>query len=231
MPIDPKETITPYMYNRAMTHRLLLGIVCGFLFILCVIIFFTPSRPKVITKEVEKVVEKEVVKEVVKEVINEVPAKISDEIKFKIDFYDRFWDAKTLESQEMAFHGIQDFAVSVFLNKNTIETVDKDLIQNKFELTLQKNGVKINAKSTKSIDLIIEGLWDKDKVTCTYTQHVTLSERAWIIREKGAFHFALVDSWRAGVYGYAGKNRLQESLIETAEKQAEAIANIYLKNR
>jgi hypothetical protein len=185
--------------------------------------------PKEVVREVPKEVIKEVVREVPKEVIKEVPAAIPNEYLVGKRFYDSYLESDFFTSRE-ALKGTGPFRVVVALpDDSQLLGVTKEELKNSIELALRKNGLPVKGSGTaQTILFVVDGLWNDDKVTYSYSAEIRVLERVPIYRESG-FKDLMLPIWMSSYTGYAGKKKTSEGIRDAADKLVIAISNEYLE--
>jgi hypothetical protein len=186
-------------------------------------------KPKEIIKEIEKPVEviKEVEKpiEIVKEV--EVPAKLTESQEIAIEIGNAFINAQT-KSRDEALKDIKAVSLNVNIHEEITDDFSKDKIQNKLELNLRQLGLEVITNSTPILMVSINGFWDKEKITCTYTVNVELYESVFVVREKQIFQ-QMACVWSDFSFGRAGNLKIKTAVLESIQTKYESFANLYMK--
>jgi hypothetical protein len=169
---------------------------------------------------------KEVTKEVTKEV--EVPTKLTAEQQAAIAFWDRFLNARFIETPDDALYRLDSVQVTVSLNDAVKKLVSEDRVKNKFELILREHGVKIDDRAIVMLNLSIEGLWSKSPVTfLVYTPRLQLDQTV-VVARKGDFRKAGATLWERGSYGFVGTQMAEGAILKSVESLGEEFANKYL---
>jgi len=187
----------------------------------------------IVTNTVTNTVTQEVVKEIPKEVekIVTIPAQISLDDQKLINLGAKLMDAFTnspIKDDQVLF-GMKDVNVFYIIGDKIKEFVTEDEIKAKFELTLRRNNVPINPKSFNTVFFSVAGFSDDaTKTLISYSTKCYVTEYQTIFRQ-GISHQSLITVWEKGeFYGYAGKNKINDVMLDNAEKDAEMFANDFL---
>jgi len=215
----------------------LFGISTGALLIFAGLYFFNPRTvakvqtvPTLITNTVVTIETNEVVKEVPKEVekIVNVPAEIPHDYVLAMKFYRRMTNAAYAGADEVLFK-MKDVRINYELDDAIKQVVGEDEVKAKFELTLRRNNVPINANSSNVILVSLGGFFDSttQNLLC-YSLNCGVPEGQVIFRG-GEFRTAILTIWRRGdSYGTVGRSKANEALLNEVEKEAEIFANDFL---
>jgi len=114
--------------------------------------------------------------------------------------------------------------------------VDAEALRNRFELTLRKYGVVVDQEAGPILTLTLSGIDDGDG-SIQYSNTVELTEKVAAKRidkiSDGKLFLKRVlmnaDTWRQSATATVEKAELNERLLESVQKKAEAFANEYLK--
>jgi hypothetical protein len=169
-----------------------------------------------------------VVKEVPKEVekIVRVPAAIPQEYIAAMQAVSNLVNCDFVKDNQVLF-GIKDVQVICFLTDATKQCVSDDEVRTRFELTLRKNGVPVNPTSKNYVQVIVEGLWDNNRWSITFSVRVRVLETQTLIRG-GEAHKASVTVWEKSSYGFAGSIVANSGLLHAVDEQGEIFANDFL---
>jgi len=235
-----------YMENNSVTTQNKAWTFCGVstvgMIVFAALYFNKPPPPiqskpttitSIVTNTVTNTVTQEVVKEVPKEVekIVTVPAQISSDDQKLINLGAKLMDAVTnspIKDDQVLF-GMKDVNVFYIIGDKIKEFVTEDEIKAKFELTLRRNNVPINPKSFNTVVFSVAGFSDDaTKTLISYSTKCYVTEYQTIFRQ-GVCHQSLITVWeKGGFYGYAGKNKINDVMLDNAEKDAEMFANDFL---
>lgn len=118
--------------------------------------------------------------------------------------------------------------VHVTINEDAEDILSTQRAKDKFELTLRRHGVPLaNSANPYYLVLIIDALWNEDKIVASYVLGVELWESIIFYRDNKP-HKRFVTLWRDSSYGYAGKDVARENFLRYIEEKAERVANLYL---
>ncbi len=169
-------------------------------------------------------VEKEVIKRV------EVPAEIPL-------FYENALKKLVAESlapiadEETCFSGLNSIEVHVTMNEAAEDILPEQRAKDKFELTLRRYGVPLsNSANPYYLLLIIDALWNEDKIFASYVLGVELRESIIFYRDNKP-HKRFVTLWRDSSYGYAGKDVARKGFLGYIEEEAEQAAKVLITMR
>lgn len=201
-------------------------------FLLTIILFalWTQARnrpPQIVEKIKEVPVEK--VKEVsvdrTKEV--EVPAKLTDEQRRLLDYGTKVWNRPLITDPDAVLYTIPAFKVGVYVDDRIKDTVSDERVRNKFELTLRKSHINIDSTAVVDLWVVVDAKWDDNKTFAIYTVQLKASDRAMLERN-GDMRDAKVTFYHQYFYGYAGKTKVAENVLDAVDQLAEEFANKYL---
>ena len=212
----------------------LFGISVAGMVIFAGLYFFNPKTTiqtqtvtKVITNTVTNTVTNEVVKEVEK-IVN-VPAEIPEGYIIAWNLYKKF-NAATKErvaSSDQLLFNMKDVRAVCYLDTSAKECVSEDEVKAKFELTLRRNNVPINPKSTNTVSIEIDTIINPNTSLVCFFVTCEVIESQLVFRE-GVFHPGTIRLWRQDGFGTVGKIKANEALLGEVEKQAELFANDFL---
>ena len=166
------------------------------------------------------VVEKEVIKRV------EVPAEIPQRYKEALEQVNAESYAFTAY-EGTVFRNINNLSVSVELNDDAQDVVFSQSARDKFELILRQSNIPISDYSNFFILLKIQVV--KGDITSAFVVEVSLRETVIIYRD-GMPYKRTVSVWRDFMYGFAGKNKIRDSVLDGIEYVAERVSNLYLSS-
>jgi len=194
------------------------------------LIYIILNSPLVIHKEVPVEVIREVVIEVPVEAIKEVGAEVEVERSFTVDeqlrlYYGKMYLDSLSVSGDEVLGDIESYQVRVFLT-DTIKTYES-AVSSKFELALRRNNVPLSKDSSYALDLSIAAL-KEDAGRFTYVVTANVKDSVYSIRGPKMIEI-WVPIWSFYYYGYAGEDVVEEMLLESTEKAAEAVALAYLR--
>lgn len=177
-------------------------------------------KPTEVIREIEKPVE------LVKEV--QVEAELTKEQFTAISLGNALLRTQTIDTQDEWLREINPLRINVNINKNISDILSSSRIKDKAELLLRNNNVPINDKSYNSAVIEINGIWDEDKITYSYTFSLKVYELVCTNRN-GNFIGGRVSVWKFDTVGYAGNKRLKEVLLDLIDESVEKLANDYQK--
>lgn len=140
--------------------------------------------------------------------------------------FDAMTNAPMVGSDQILF-AMKDVKINYEINDAIKKVLSEDEIKAKFELALRRNNVSINPKSLNTVSLIVDGLWDDTSGFVCYSITTTVGEPQFILRA-GLWRQSAVAVWSRGSYGYAGKQKANEGMLNQIEKMAELFANDFL---
>jgi hypothetical protein len=96
-------------------------------------------------------------------------------------------------------------------------------------IALRRNNVPIDPNSAEVVNLVIQGFFNNSsqQLLC-YSITCNVDESQWVFRQREC-HLATVRVWnKGGWFGYVGREKANEPLLNDVEKCAEIFANDFL---
>jgi hypothetical protein len=206
--------------------------------IFCALWLHERNRPaKVVFKEipVEKLVVKEVPVEKLREVQVpvekikqvEVPVRLTDEQSNLIDLGTRMLNRPRLTNEALALYNIPAFRIAISLPDSFRDLISEEGVRTRLERTLKGGGIKIDESAPVRLELDVSALWEGgQKLSATET--VTLKVYDWVtLARDGDLRSALMPVYMDGIYGYAGREKLEASVEKSVDQLAEEFINKY----
>jgi len=175
--------------------------------------------PKEVIKRVEVPKEVEVIKRV------EVPREKTKVEEDAMLLYNAWVKSENISSDD-TLKGVESFSVRVDVNNTVGRIVTKKRLKNKIELFLRNNGVKIDDNSSRIISFTAQGIWNEQRTVMTLSYSVAFLDSVYSIR-KGKLVRPQAVLWRDRSFGYAGKNVIEDSIIDTMQEKRESFANTW----
>ena len=187
-------------------------------------------------------IEKEVIKRV------EVPAEIPEEYKRALEIV-RAEDAAITATDATVFSGVDSLDVRIFLNENAREIISEQRVRDKFELILRGYGIPVSNLDSVSLFTKLLGfnLWGSRFISLSmevayndmevgysnvrmyvYTTQLRFDEVVIFYRDGKPYRRSAVLWDGGGSYGYAGKQVIEDVLLDNIKERAERVANLYL---
>ena len=157
----------------------------------------------------------------------EVPAALTEKQQELIAYGVLYLNSPRVTSEKELLYNIPAFSVNVSVAQNLKEQVSEERLRTKLELLLRKNRIKIDPESPVQLSLVLQCLWNTEKTFCTWRCNLKVLDTATLMRD-GDFRKAYFTTYEQGHFGYAGKTRVEEAILETVDEEGEAFANDYL---
>lgn len=131
--------------------------------------------------------------------------------------------------EKICFSDIDSLNVSVFLNETAKQVLSEQRAKDKFQLTLRRYDVPFSDSTSSLLYLLfsIEAVRDEKWRLTAYSVRASLYESLVLYRNEIPYK-RLVELWHSGNFGFAGSDLTERALLESIEKNAERIANLYL---
>lgn len=179
------------------------------------------EKPIVVVKEIPRDVQKIVEKRV------EVPAEIPDSYKVAARFQEQFYNAGLVEKNDI-LKGIASVRVLVNIGDLLSSGISISELKDSIELSLRKNGIKIDDSSSFMLEFDVWGAWDQSKSWCTYSGTLGLMRNIPVL-SGGEFKKSLVILWWPQDYiGHVEKEDFVNKITSTTDKLVIAFSNAYL---
>jgi len=199
---------------------------------------------KVVTKEVPKEVVKEVIKEVTKEVIRDSPQTLEtlDRLRINLnrlnkendDLKRASFEGEVVGSSEV-IGAFDKFLVKVNVDDELKESISESRATDKAELKLRAYNIPIvDAKSKVDkgwLMISFRGFWNDEKSICTYTITIRVESVATVSNANGQFFVLDASFDNFSTIGFAGKNKIRESLENVLDRKLDEFVNQYLKSK
>ncbi|MXX37620.1 MAG: hypothetical protein F4Y91_05915 [Gemmatimonadetes bacterium] len=137
--------------------------------------------------------------------------------------------AAAYADEKICFSDIDSLNVSVLLNETAKQVLSEQRAKDKFQLTLRRYDVPLSDSTSSLLYLVfsIEAVRDEKWWLTAYSVRASLYERLVLYRNEIPYK-RLVELWHSGDFGFAGSDVIERALLESIEKNAERIANLYL---
>jgi hypothetical protein len=121
-------------------------------------------------------------------------------------------------------NGIESFGVAVTLKSDSI--ISEKEVQTKLELTLRRNGIKVDNVAGESLLIASVHLLESDGGT-SYTTSLQVSGTVFY-QHKNQFLKTTTAIWEKGMIGRCGNKLLKKSINDSITEMAESFCNDYL---
>jgi hypothetical protein len=133
--------------------------------------------------------------------------------------------AEFIDNAKSLFKGVKCFKVQVFLSGEE-DIISKEELKTKVELSLRRNGIKIDQKTgEKQIWVTVSCI--KRDITTAYSANIEIIDVLYH-RNENQFVKLIAPIWRQGTFGYAGRQVIRSAIIETTVDLVDLFSNAYL---